>query len=219
MGEVTGNETKREMAELWRSQWVVADCDGKAVPSTIAIRQDHQYNTLSHTVQLKGFASRINFDDVHTRDVARRMVHLIVAFKPKRIAWDGDDFNNDSFTRLIPEIYNELQGAVELVAFVRECDQERFTRSWEATRLPVNLYVCPLALDWYKLGIHALQLTGSHTVVCLGGGETVAAEFAAKSSTLVKFTMFVITRPTNEQGGLEYPALMHCSTDDLRVVI
>merc|ERR1712153_25824 len=87
-----------------------------------------------------------------THAMAQLLLERLTALQPARIVWDGDNFSNDSFTRLIPQIYSQLGSAVELVAFLRECDQERFAQSWKPSELPVSLYLCPSALDWQKLG-------------------------------------------------------------------
>ena len=186
------------------------------------IRRDVNYTSCVQpglTVHLKGFASRINFEDQPIFDMAKHLIRRLKALEPSRVVWDGDNFGKESFTRLIPYIHRELGGAVELVAFLRECDQERFTQSWEATGLPVSLYLCPSALDWQKLGTHALEVTGSEMVVCYGGGGTVTDEFAAKPNADVKFTMFAINRPTSDGADIEYSALSDANNASLEVVV
>ena len=185
----------------------------------ITVKRDHQYTRCSdsNTVHLKGFASRVNNNDPHTIAMGQLLLKQLTALQPARIVWDGDNFSNDSFTRLIPQIYSQLGSAVELVAFLRECDQERFAQSWKPSELPVSLYLCPSALDWQKLGTHALEVTGAQMVMCYGGGGTVADEFAAKPSAEVKFSMFAISRPTSDGSSTEHASLVGKSNASLEV--
>ena len=187
----------------------------------ITVRRDVQYASCAQpgsTVHFKGFASRVDFTDPHNIGMATLLIQRLKAIQPSRIVWDGDNFSDDSFTRLIPQMHRELGGAVELVAFLRECDQDRFSQSWEATGLPVSLYLCPSALDWQKLGTHALEVTGSEVVVCYGGGGTVADEFAAKPSAEVKFSMFAISRPSSDGSSTEHASLVDESDASVEVV-
>ena len=97
----------------------------------ITIRRDVQYARRPRPgseVHFKGFATRIDSTDPHNVAMAKQLMQRLKAIQPNRIVWDGDNYSMDSFTRLIPEIHRELGGAVELVAFVRECDQERFVQ-------------------------------------------------------------------------------------------
>jgi len=182
----------------------------------ICAHRDNEYDATPHygrTVHLKGFASRIDFADSRSAQMAMRVVQRLVELAPSRLVWDGDDFAEKAFTRLIPEIFQSLKGAVELVAFLRECDEARFRQSWEAVGLPVTLFLCPAALDWRRLGTHALEVTGSNEVICYGGGGTVAAEFEARPSAGVKFSMFAISRPTSDGLNMEHSALIEAEVD------
>ena len=183
---------------------------------TMSIQRTRQGKPPGPTVHLKGFASGIDFHDPRTIGMARRLMQFLMQIQPSRIVWDGDDYSKDSFTRLILHMHSELGDAVELVAFLRECDQERFSQSWEATGVAVSMYLCPSSLDWRKLGTYALEVTGSVVVVCYGGGGTVADEFAAKPSAEVKFNMFAISRP-RPGSGTEQAALVGKTNASLQV--
>ena len=204
---------------LQRSLSCPAAC--RTAQAQFTVRRDVQYASFPQpgsTVHFKGFASRVDFNNPHNVGIATKLVQRLKAIQPGRIVWDGDNYSKDSFTRLIPHMHRELGDAVELVAFLRECDQERFSQSWEATGVPVSLYLCPSALDWQKLGTHALEVTGSEVVVCYGGGGTVADEFAAKPSDAVTFSMFAISRPTSDGSSTEDAALVGESNASLEVV-
>ena len=183
------------------------------------VRRDAQYASCLQagtTVHFKGFASGVDFNDPHNIGMATQLMQRLKAIQPSRIVWDGDGYELDSFTRLILHMHRELGDAVELVAFLRECDQERFSQSWEATGVAVSMYLCPSSLSWPKLGTHALEVTGSEVVVCYGGGGTVADEFAAKPSAEVKFNMFAISRPRPDTGT-EQAALVGETNASLQV--
>ena len=185
------------------------------------VRRDVQYASCPQpgsTVHFKGFASRVDFNDPHNIGMATKLAQRLKATQPGRIVWDGDNYSKDSFTRLIPHMHRELGDAIELVAFLRECDRERFSRSWGATGVPVGLYLCPSALGWQQLGTHALEVTGSKVVVCYGGGSTVADEFAAKPSGAATPSMFAISRPTSDGSSTEDAALVGESNTSLEVV-
>jgi len=54
------------------------------------------------------------------------------------VVFDGDSFADSSFTRLLPLIAEALP-SVELVAYLRECDQERFNRDWHGHMPPCGI--------------------------------------------------------------------------------
>merc|ERR1712166_1449447 len=78
-------------------------------------------------VHLKGFASRVHLDDPQTAPLGKQLVDWFKTEKPTQLVWDGDDHAEDSFTGMIPKIY-EAVGGIDLVAFLRECDTERFEK-------------------------------------------------------------------------------------------
>merc|ERR1712166_260815 len=153
-------------------------------------------------VHLKGFASRVHLDDPQTAPLGKQLVDWFKTEKPAQLVWDGDDHAEDSFTGMIPKIY-EAVGGIDLVAFLRECDTERFEKAWLPTGLPITVCLCADSLDWQKLGTHALYTTGAQSVLCWGGGGTVEAEFGSRPSADVKFTAFPVTRHTPDGAARE----------------
>lgn len=187
----------------------------------ITINNDYDFSTRhqsGRTIHLKGFASRLDQHEPRTHKMARSLVQRLKRLKPAQMVWDGDNFATNSFTNLLPYIYEALDKDVELVAFVRECDQERFIESWQPKNLPISLYLCPDVLDWQKLGTHALAITGSDLVVCFGGGDTVTDEFEARPRAAIEFIMFSVTRPTSDGANLEHSPLETCVAPSLEVV-
>merc|ERR1712166_1584348 len=160
---------------------------------------DHEPHAVVH---LKGFASRVHLDDPQTAPLGKQLVDWFKTEKPTQLVWDGDDHAEDSFTGMIPKIY-EAVGGIDLVAFLRECDTERFEKAWLPTGLPITVCLCPDSLDWQKLGTHALYTTGAQSVLCWGGGGTVEAEFGSRPSADVKFTAFPVTRHTPDGAARE----------------
>ena len=93
------------------------------------------------------------------------------------IIWDGDSYSDDSFTALIPRIYNSLyktRRKIHLIAFVQNEDKydtkKSFLETWNKknNNMPISLYTTknfgdyggnnnddPFAL----LGQHALNKT------------------------------------------------------------
>ena len=111
------------------------------------------------------------------------------------IIWDGDSYSDDSFTALIPRIYNSLyktRRKIHLIAFVQNEDKydtkKSFLETWNKknNNMPISLYTTknfgdyggnnnddPFAL----LGQHALNKTGAKHIVCFGGGNCLKKEY------------------------------------------
>lgn len=157
-------------------------------------------------VHFKGFAARVDFKDPATSQLVTKFIDWLKSKGPGQLVWDGDEWSNESFTALIPQILEAVPG-VELVAFRRESDKATFEQSWATFGLEINVYLCDDKYDWQKLGTHALSVTKSKIVGCLGGGATIEEEYANKPADDVKFTMFAITRPSKDGASTEKAAL------------
>lgn len=147
------------------------------------------------TLHVKGFGRGIDFTNAHIADISKKMTQCILDWQPARIVFDGDDFREDSFTRLILEVVQKIGAEVEIVAFLQECDTRRFCKSWAATGLQITICICELEdqNDWPALGVYALSVTGATEVMCFGGGETIKEE-KKRCGVDVKFHMFAISR-------------------------
>ena len=93
------------------------------------------------TIHLKGFASRLNFQHEETKNMADSLIdfvsnQLAENFSTVCIIWDGDSYSDDSFTALIPRIYNSLckTRKIHLIAFVQDEDKydtkKSFLETW-----------------------------------------------------------------------------------------
>ena len=147
------------------------------------------------TLHVKGFGRGIDFKNAHIADTSKKMMQCILDWQPARIVFDGDDLRDDSFTRLILDLVNQMGAEVDIVAFVQECDTSRFCKSWAGTGLQITLCICELEdqNDWAALGAHALSVTGATEVMCLGGGKILGEE-KNRCSPNVNFNMFAISR-------------------------
>jgi len=171
------------------------------------------------TIHLKGFAQRVEYNDSQTQAAAERMVKWIKELRPARVVWDGDNHSHDSFTALIPQIYNELLDyEMQLIAFLRECDRDRFEDSWWPIGLPLRVHLCPSTLDFQKLGTYALEMTDSKTVGCFGGGGVVEHEYKCRPKEDVQFSVFPITRPSKMGDSTERCALEHYKDSHVTVI-
>eukprot|EP00434_Breviolum_minutum_P030423 symbB.v1.2.026907.t1/scaffold2726.1/size72210/5 len=102
------------------------------------------------------------------------------------IIWDGDEFAEDSFTRILDKVL--ASHSVTAVAFYWRRMKDDFLASWgpKVARYPGGLHLVLLDeleglegdASWVQLGIDALRLTGSNDVLSLGGGGVVAKEAA-----------------------------------------
>lgn len=167
------------------------------VPSHPSIEYLHQGDQGAEgwarpVVHLKGFTKGLDFNDPRTSALAAQLV--LLAATARTVVWDGDSYDEQSFTQLLPRI---AQGGAQVVAYLRECDKERFQRRWAAASATMNgtikVVLCDSNLSWEDLGIHALQLTRAKTVLCLGGGRVVAGEHARAGNA--KFHVFPATQP------------------------
>ena len=116
---------------------------------------------------MKGFGRDINFANEHIAEASKKMMECILNWQPARVVFDGDDFRDDSFTKLIPEAFHLMGAEVDIVAFVQECDARRFCKSWAPTGIKITLCLCELEdqNDWAELGAYALSVTGATVVM------------------------------------------------------
>lgn len=170
----------------------------------------------SLTLHFKGFGTRIDFSNETTKLYAREVESWVLERKPKRIVWDGDSYELDSFTLLIPRLYN-LIGDLELIAFLRECDQERFRKSWSELDIPIAVYLCDASLDWKFLGVEALKATQAKEVVCFGGGPTVLLEFQNACAN-TNFTLFPVTRLSKDGVSTEESSILNFTHPNLEII-
>ncbi|CAE7440240.1 unnamed protein product [Symbiodinium necroappetens] len=104
------------------------------------------------------------------------------------LVWDGDEFSEDSFTRILDQAL--ATSKIPAVAFYWSSLEAAFRSSWQhrADRFCGGLHLVlledPPGLvagsddSWVQLGLDALRLTRAETVLSLGGGGVVAKEAA-----------------------------------------
>jgi len=145
---------------------------------------------LGKTIHYKGFAARVNFEDQDTQIEKKRLMELFRHANPDTIVWDGDDYQSDSFTALIPDIYSSTHP--RLVMFLRDTPEEkaRVLASWTPTKLPIACFLLNAELSFEQLGSEALQATQSKTIFCFGGGAVLEKEWQSAS----KDVNFVLVR-------------------------
>lgn len=110
---------------------------------------------------------------------AQSAISKLLSGQARRVlVWDGDALAPDSFTRFI-----EVRGKTAfknyiLAPFVKEEDLADRIKSWKDSEVfdRITFYVTPNFPNWKALGVAAIMTTGSRSVVCLGGGETVQDE-------------------------------------------
>ena len=175
-------------------------------------------------IHLKGFASYLEFNKhIETRNLGDFLVAFVAEkltkdFLTVTIVWDGDTYNQNSFTALIPRLCKAvLPRKTFLVAFVQRCDKyntkDSFLKSWGGTGMPITLYLTqnfggyesndPFAL----LGQFALNCTGSECVVSFGGGNCVKQEYELGSRVAVQWYVFPASRYHKKKGYWESASL------------
>lgn len=160
-------------------------------------------------IHLKGFASHLNFKHKHTESMATLLIDFIcgkltINYSTVHLIWDGDSYSDESFTSLIPRLYNVLCKSCKifLVAFVQDVDKygtkKEFLETWSKLSLPISLYLTenfgeyggvdddPFAL----LGQHALKQSRAKHIVCFGGGKCLKKEYEL-GKPHKKYTWFV----------------------------
>lgn len=144
-------------------------------------------------IHIKGFASGINYREDKAYNLYTEVKNLIRSVSENReilIVWDGDNYAEDSYTKLISRLMVSESSRYHFLGFVCNNDVERFKKSWNniARKMNKQIYLYNTNLscksdgsDFHKLGLKALELTHSRTlktsVICIGGGSTVEKEY------------------------------------------
>jgi hypothetical protein len=162
---------------------------------------------------LKGFGSGIDWvDDRFFEYMYKKLLNLIDTNGICTVVWDGDDYQNDSFTHILPLLKSDRPN-IQLVACLQEHEKHNrwqnsngFHGSWK-DQLPGKTVV--LLVDRYvvkddhyeNLGILALAATSSKTVYTFLGGLTVLQELLNVTSTVndMRFILFNVNR-TSKNG-------------------
>lgn len=168
--------------------------------------------TLGKTIHYKGFAARLDFTDEDTQKKMEETLQYFEAERPDTLVWDGDDYEQDSFTAIIPDIYERIQ-PLKLVMFLPDCEshKERVRKNWsppEGPGLPIVCYLlsAELSTDYEKHGKEVLKATQSEEVVCFGGGKTLAKEYQ-NCEQKARFVSVGVRRPSTILGAP--PELSH----------
>eukprot|EP00933_Yihiella_yeosuensis_P025837 TRINITY_DN20032_c0_g1_i1.p1 TRINITY_DN20032_c0_g1~~TRINITY_DN20032_c0_g1_i1.p1 ORF type:complete len:266 (-),score=51.32 TRINITY_DN20032_c0_g1_i1:114-911(-) len=146
----------------------------------------------SHIVHLKGFGTGgfPSSQDVDDGDLVAEILKELGS--DGVLVWDGDLFDELSFTRILDKVLKSQK--LNAVAFQFSSARPNFESSWSSRlqdypgKLHLVLLQDPAAetlspgsdARWTYLGLEALRLTGAPKVIALGGGG-VAAEEAARS--------------------------------------
>lgn len=124
------------------------------------------------------------------------------------VVWDGDNYDEGMFTRLIPSLLRKLP-ELKAIAFKYKEELDIFTASWQMLieqefpgRVSLVLIDAPPPtpsgeMDYRVLGYKALEMTGSLRVFAHGGGKTTLEEaqrsvFAKDNA--VRWTVFRVRR-------------------------
>lgn len=169
-----------------------------------------------HTVHFKGFASGLT---AMTQEQLQKDP-IVFALKSRlhgvdTIVWDGDDFDESSFTAVLPCLQQELPH-LHFAAFLMM--SERFSRygnpsgfegSWKGRLRNLNVYLIDdevAAGDQYEqLGVIALRATKATSVFAIGGGMVLRREFDQLQSLGVQYTAFDAVR---RRDGAETPCAL-----------
>lgn len=152
-----------------------------------ALRAAYASCKTGKAAHIKGFTSGMRKRDLEL--IGEAVATLLETRGITTLCWDGDDWADDSFTRVLTSVRDKLPD-MQFFAFLRTA--ERYTRhanpsgfngSWQATNLAGSLTV--LLCDdevgshdrYEQLGVIALQATAAQLVIAVGGGGTLRKEF------------------------------------------
>ena len=144
------------------------------------------------TLYLKGMMTRLAYETDATTVATKSITDEVRRLSPACLVWKSDPYDEESYTRLIPRLYQAMRTDLELVAFVSDKDVQRFVRSWKPHHLPITVYTCDDALDSHHLGTLALHATGAMTVFCFGSDDGVEKEFSSRPDSDVSFVTFPV---------------------------
>jgi hypothetical protein len=152
-------------------------------------------------LHLKGSTDDVLYDEEDTKLAMDAVLNEVRLLKPVCCVWDGQPYSEESFTRLIPAIYDVLQADVQLVAFVAEDELELFERSWCSQYIPITVYTCDSALGCDELSTFALDATH---VFCFGADDGVHGASNYRPGKSMQFVTFPFQRePTTAKGTRE----------------
>lgn len=191
------------------------------------------------TVHLKGFAGGLDKDPPGYDNAKRKLFKDLHELKSKEqletLVWDGDEYGENSFTHLIPEI-NNIFPEIRLVAFAKGDHLNAYTdgygpnegrlANWKPFDLFITWVTCANELLWDELGSFALATTGARNVLLVGGGDTVVTEYVrcllqievsgVRCEQPVLFSNYPFTRKEGEPGFLIDPDKIEAKISSLR---
>ena len=147
-------------------------------------------------IHLKGYCTRIDFENDHVKEMKSDFIRHLRRAEPDLICWDGDEYQSDSFTSLIPEIMEFCQ----VLAFVRPMYRDDFMKSWDINMNYPHKFRYTLTSNKRKddaHGILCLNKTKSDMVLCFGGGRCVMKEWRGSPSEISYYLYPVIRKNKN----------------------
>ena len=179
---------------------------------------------VSPIIHFKGFGTNINFNNDKIKNLELKCIDLLynlLSINGGSLIWDGDSFKNDSFTFIIPKLFNKCKNINKqllFLAFIKEKDIKRFTKSWnnklkfnQKCNDKIKFKLKPLSKidNFIDLGVEALNITKSKIIICFGGGYVVNHEYQTilKNNYNPMFYVFDVFRFNKKTQKIEYPSL------------
>jgi len=227
MGSIisTSNETPKCYTEGGSNHILVTECDGQHVIDLAKQNKDYIFH-------IKGFANGLSYSlqDRSTKKAVKDEIISKITGKGKHVIviWDGDDYSDASFTRIVYKIMNyvseyNIKNRVHFVAAKKKGEIEKFKESWSGILDILSINVHILAMDdnigWDQLGIKALEASQSKNIICIGGGETINNEykyFSNKEGVRREWKYFNMWRK-NASGVAEYNSIFKDNKTDISI--
>lgn len=159
-----------------------------------------------NTVFVKGFSARVDFASTGNQSLISMYLKYVDEIDDlDMIEFDGDDRNPNGFTSVVERIVTGRPNVL-IVAYLCRCDLDRFCKSW-ADRESRIVVVITADVPFDKLGAIAMEglipYAARRTVHCIGGGDTVLAEYKQCTDPTIHFYVLPIYRPSKDGKSLE----------------
>ena len=155
-------------------------------------------------IHIKGFASSLDFQPETLANCAYKSFLKEFHVNPDShlvIVWDGDNYSDRSYTECIRRLITDHLPHVEFVAFKKKSEIPEFLVSWGKvcdTR-KIKIFAVPDDLAWDELGVFGVNTTDAKSIVCFGGGDTLAKEYVLLANRGIVWKFYYITRTVNDK--------------------
>ena len=163
-----------------------------------------------HVLYIKGFSARVDMQSTLNRLLIEMYLQHVGTMDIDLIEFNGDNYTPNGFTAVVEHVAAVHPQAL-LLAHLCGSDFDRFRKSWGDRETKI-LVVVTADQPFERLGSTAMgnlaPYAATQTVHCIGGGNTVLAEYQACANPEIRFQVLPISRPLSDGKGVELCALV-----------